>query len=307
VPVPVMSPETPYPHNTFIKPDKSENLTSNVSSIQTQIMLRDSPPLVMFDGMVSDASHYNSFESPSPQLCSRAGVSPWSPLSETVQERTVFGHNSDQCYTSVPIEASYQSLEERGPTKRGPCTQGFYQDKPSPTSHPGVPEIYGFQSDHDLPQTSFTRPPILPLPIGASHRRSWNDSDVANTRNEIIAPWPRHSHIFQFDMEDASGPSLYSPALNVQAEPSFAMKLRYQNMDDTLTLGSCETDSESAKGEPPYAKLIYNALMNAREHKLVLRDIYAWIHDNTDKAKDPAFKGWQNSVRHNLSMNGVRI
>lgn len=85
------------------------------------------------------------------------------------------------------------------------------------------------------------------------------------------------------------------------------MKRRYQDMDDTLTLRSCETDSESAKGEPPYAKLIYNALMDAREHKLVLRDIYAWIHDNTDKAKDPAFKGWQNSVRHNLSMNGVRI
>lgn len=40
---------------------------------------------------------------------------------------------------------------------------------------------------------------------------------------------------------------------------------------------------------------------------MVLRDIYEWIARNTDKARDPAFKGWQNSVRHNLSMNGVLV
>ena len=56
----------------------------------------------------------------------------------------------------------------------------------------------------------------------------------------------------------------------------------------------------------PYAQLIYSALMEAPGHRMVLKDIYRWIEGNTDKANNPEFTGWQNSVRHNLSMNKVR-
>ena len=58
--------------------------------------------------------------------------------------------------------------------------------------------------------------------------------------------------------------------------------------------------------EQPYAQLIYQALMNAPDHTMILRDIYDWFKNNTDKAKESGTKGWQNSIRHNLSMNGVR-
>lgn len=86
------------------------------------------------------------------------------------------------------------------------------------------------------------------------------------------------------------------------------MKRYYQDVEDDVTVDSFETDGESTvKSEPPYAKLIYQALMAAPGYRMVLRDIYDWIGKNTDKARDPAFKGWQNSVRHNLSMNGVRM
>jgi len=37
---------------------------------------------------------------------------------------------------------------------------------------------------------------------------------------------------------------------------------------------------------------------------MVLKDIYQWFIDNTDKAALDQ-KGWQNSIRHNLSMNKV--
>lgn len=57
--------------------------------------------------------------------------------------------------------------------------------------------------------------------------------------------------------------------------------------------------------EQPYAQLIYHALMNAPEKTMVLRDIYEWFKQNTDKASGSETKGWQNSIRHNLSMNGV--
>lgn len=59
--------------------------------------------------------------------------------------------------------------------------------------------------------------------------------------------------------------------------------------------------------EQPYAQLIYRALKEAPGHTMILRDIYDWFKKNTEKAADKETKGWQNSIRHNLSMNGVRL
>jgi hypothetical protein len=58
--------------------------------------------------------------------------------------------------------------------------------------------------------------------------------------------------------------------------------------------------------EQPYAQLIYQALLNAPGKTMILRDIYDWFKNNTDKASASETKGWQNSIRHNLSMNGIR-
>ncbi|KAI4660171.1 uncharacterized protein J4E79_005976 [Alternaria viburni] len=57
--------------------------------------------------------------------------------------------------------------------------------------------------------------------------------------------------------------------------------------------------------EQPYAQLIYQALLNAPNNTMILRDIYEWFKANTDKASASETKGWQNSIRHNLSMNGA--
>jgi hypothetical protein len=57
--------------------------------------------------------------------------------------------------------------------------------------------------------------------------------------------------------------------------------------------------------EQPYAQLIYQALLGAEGHTMILRDIYEWFKKHTDKASASETKGWQNSIRHNLSMNGV--
>lgn len=64
-------------------------------------------------------------------------------------------------------------------------------------------------------------------------------------------------------------------------------------------------DEEDMIDEKPYARLIYDALMQAPDHRMMLRDIYEWFRKNTTKAQDNATNGWQNSIRHNLSMNKV--
>ncbi|KOS17428.1 Fork-head transcriptional regulator 2 [Escovopsis weberi] len=64
------------------------------------------------------------------------------------------------------------------------------------------------------------------------------------------------------------------------------------------------TDLEDAKNEEPYAKLIYKALMSRSDYCMSLQDLYQWFRENTNKASDEK-GGWQNSIRHNLSMNAA--
>jgi hypothetical protein len=64
-------------------------------------------------------------------------------------------------------------------------------------------------------------------------------------------------------------------------------------------------DEAAIDKEQPYAQLIYKALLHAKGHTMILRDIYDWFKQHTDKASASETKGWQNSIRHNLSMNGV--
>lgn len=66
-----------------------------------------------------------------------------------------------------------------------------------------------------------------------------------------------------------------------------------------------ESDEYGSANAEPYAQLIYRALKSAPAHSMVLKEIYEWFENNTDKAKNGSSKGWQNSIRHNLSMNGV--
>jgi hypothetical protein len=77
--------------------------------------------------------------------------------------------------------------------------------------------------------------------------------------------------------------------------------------EDGDPLGSIGDDADGEdEGNQPYAQLIYKALMSTPEHKMVLNEIYDWFRNTFEKFNKAKGKGWQNSIRHNLSMNGVR-
>ncbi|CAD0085172.1 unnamed protein product [Aureobasidium vineae] len=70
--------------------------------------------------------------------------------------------------------------------------------------------------------------------------------------------------------------------------------------------GSGETDDSLENTDPCYAELLRQALMEKKDdHTMLLKDLYEWVRTHSSKAQDPSNKGWQNSVRHNLSMNAV--
>ena len=85
---------------------------------------------------------------------------------------------------------------------------------------------------------------------------------------------------------------------------------KYENeapCNDELFAGDERSDREESTdpADPCYAQLLYQCLKEAPDHTLSLRELYEWVSQHSQKAKDPKNRGWQNSVRHNLSMNAV--
>ncbi|KAI4244410.1 MAG: hypothetical protein LQ352_006818 [Teloschistes flavicans] len=102
------------------------------------------------------------------------------------------------------------------------------------------------------------------------------------------------------DLASINDPYPPTPALSPPHE--FDGSYRQNERDQRPVDEGEETDDNNIDSEP-YAQLIGRALKSAPGHKMVLKDIYRWFEKNTNKARSGS-KGWQNSIRHNLSMNG---
>jgi hypothetical protein len=57
--------------------------------------------------------------------------------------------------------------------------------------------------------------------------------------------------------------------------------------------------------KPTYATLVYQALMSVPNRRMVLHEIYDYFRNELPYFRNEKGKGWMNSIRHNLSMNGV--
>lgn len=53
----------------------------------------------------------------------------------------------------------------------------------------------------------------------------------------------------------------------------------------------------------PYSKQLVQALLSHPRRAMTVQQIYKWFEENTDRHES---SGWQNSIRHNLSLNKVR-
>ncbi|KAG8533667.1 uncharacterized protein KY384_001408 [Bacidia gigantensis] len=135
---------------------------------------------------------------------------------------------------------------------------------------------------------TFLYPPIQPYlqpPQLALNHQALQNPPIPSTKYALGGHWPSQR------VDDAN--------FNNHLRPQ-ELSISYDYAEGDFT---DDVDTGSFLSDTPYAKLIHAALMDAPGHRLVLKDIYDWIEKNTSKAKDPMDKGWQNSVRHNLSMN----
>jgi|TARA_R110002003_G_scaffold140_13_gene12824 hypothetical protein len=107
-----------------------------------------------------------------------------------------------------------------------------------------------------------------------------------------------YDHHYGAHVKDEKHSGYHSPYSDMTRASTPSGDPRYPRDHDSGNLGAIDK-------EQPYAQLIYKALLEADNHTMILRDIYDWFTKHTDKALNSETKGWQNSIRHNLSMNGV--
>jgi hypothetical protein len=118
--------------------------------------------------------------------------------------------------------------------------------------------------------------------------------------------------------DDEAEPPCAQPTVLESIEPCYQSHhqtlITYQQKQDITKQPSTTPFDDDLDGEgddvdgdksEPYAKSLFRCLRQAPNHTMILRDIYDWFRGNTDKGQDPHERGWQNSIRHNLSMNKV--
>jgi hypothetical protein len=116
-----------------------------------------------------------------------------------------------------------------------------------------------------------------------------------------------HHRLYQNPYSNSLTPTSGSPSPIVAWSRTQDNMVERSSCREGTVLKREDLEDDDVSSDKPYARLIWEALMQAPGHRMTLREIYAWFQCNTNKAKEPGSNGWQNSIRHNLSMNQVCI
>lgn len=197
--------------------------------------------------------------------------------------------------------SSYEKHQMAQPSQPFTCpTQGPYGSSALATSghlnhshndHPNSPSSYhGLDVTHSSHGASLGQ---IPDQLDRGHYYPTSAPVAMPTMNELYSDGsalPHHNGYYSSSDVSRQGT---------------ADLMDYENTipEENEAAGAMNGDND----EPCYAVLLYNCLWEAPGHILVLQDIYKWILKYSRKARDSNGTGWQNSVRHNLSMNEVGL
>ena len=228
-------------------------------------------------------------------------------------------------------------------SQRFTLSPSFSPQNLSPPSGGNVHPLSFYDADHlfyqndmaNVSPSTTTKPDPSPIRLGAfSPLEGYHDSSLSDWTRDV-----------DFDVPSGFDPESLCPPLDIPAslEPSVLTNTSSSSSDSskatasttptlsppTLPGSSCDQQSptnvkvepvredsrsyladdvpvpyDDQNAESPYSKLIEQALLSTPDKKLPLQGIYDWFEKNTAKGREGS-KGWQNSIRHNLSMNAV--
>ncbi|KAF3935343.1 hypothetical protein ABW19_dt0208679 [Dactylella cylindrospora] len=171
----------------------------------------------------------------------------------------------------------------------------------------GLETMHGFpyngvgESTFDVPSRGSAS--MTPEALSYTEATGWNGNIYDNMSNLRLGPKRglsrKSSNSSLPNMESRSNRSLSE----IPIEAGYQMGYSY----DIGETGESPNSDGQDEEVPPYAELIYEALKSAPGHQMHLQDIYNWFRANYAKFRNDTSKGWMNSIRHNLSMNGAFI
>lgn len=241
-----------------------------------------------------DASYWLTTESP---IATAVSVGQTVPDRTPSTDYTTFSastagqsRRSENCFSTTSAETVLHSIQNSNPMSHLHLSEleTGYVDIPSglPWTHIDEQMIFNHQYAFGCTQS----PPV------------YTNSNALGALNphHVTRPSSPYSTPSLYDDSPLQSPYLSSPELY---SPICVTRAPRSSPADDYNVDEEEDDVTDGK---PYARLIYEALLQAPGHRMMLRDIYEWFEINTNKPRESGSNGWQNSIRHNLSMNKVR-
>lgn len=220
-----------------------------------------------------------------------------SPALSSLQQEAASGQSSPRSWANSPKQYGPMAWEQVSEYPRlDPQLSGYPPASNTPTSFPAhtLPFIHTVNST----ESAYTPMRSQTEPYPAGYRGSPTNSPSTPESGVPLSPC---STTLGLTLEEG----LPSPSGTVDdmASPRASKESSVDGSRGPNNATGAAADGPN-KGEEPYAQLIYKAFLSTPRHAMTLQEIYRWFRENTDKGKDES-KGWQNSIRHNLSMNMV--
>ncbi|KAH9894517.1 hypothetical protein F4778DRAFT_278242 [Xylariomycetidae sp. FL2044] len=249
---------------------------------------------------------------PSASIASPQGSwpTPHSVSDSEERESYSFENSPVNGHSGIPLPAihrtSYSSLDS--PESQSPpivphsyCSTFWKAEDSSLHTMPGhTSTLYDSRYRQQMPSPMMYGTPILSLPA---------DGDQYDSITRQDAPSLVSDGQFETGASSPEGsPEMGGEGYMSSGEAEEIGDIHPRNSCDPMSPSDEGLDENSARAEIPYAQLVWRALKSRPDFSMTLQEIYQWFRDYTRKDRaNPGSKGWQNSIRHNLSMNDAFI